>query len=776
MNQPDELARWKPLVHRVNSLGPTMMDRTDAQLRGLRDVLSGRLAEGQTDELAVAEAFAAVREAARRTTGRSYQDSDLIAGAVLYSGQAAEVEDDGYNNFIAILPIYLCVVFHGAVHYVTTTAELAQSSFREVESLCAMLGLRIGLISGTTASVEGYRRAFDADVTYCSHQQVIFAYLRNHLARDPLEVAECRQDLAIIDQIDSILVDQADLPLLIRAPNPPNADLYRKVAVAASQLKRGRHYEIDAGTGEVSLSGDGLTRGAALLRAGTLEGLQGALRRRDLEDALRARDWYRRGVDYQLADAQIVINSERGSRLDRVPRLQEGIRQAIEAKEGLATSPEEAVWARMTVRDYFRTYARLCGISGVVARSSSELEKIYGLHTAVVSNHRPRTRIDHPELLFEKAQARFEALVGDAAERNKAGQPVMIGVLTAEDGSFVGRLLEARKIEYSALLPGDDEIAASAMAQAGHPGSVTVLTSAVARGYDVILGGDITPPTNSKSEALAGIAVLGAGHSRSWRSDQWLRGLTGRRGEPGETRFFLSLDDALLRGLQSRALAALPARIRERADGAPLGAVIERVIKGIQRTAERADFERRLEQLAVDDVESIQRAQIYSLRDELLYESDLADYVSKLVDEVAGLYVRRYRDPDRLLSALAQLYPTRLTISGLIRPGDGLQVGDPGAEREEQIKADAHVAYNRHEEMVGPATMRDMERRIVLSVLDSNWSQHLSELDAMRAAANLNLSPHDRLPEYRNEATKRYKVMLERTKEDIVGYLFHSHS
>lgn len=751
-----------------------MMRWTDAELRSLRDVLSAQLAEGGIAESAMAEAFAAVGEAARRTTGRSYPDSDVMAGAALYSGQVAEVEDDGYNHFLAILPAYLCAVRHESVHYITTTAELAHTSFQEVEGLCSILGLRAGLVSRTAVSVEDHRLAFDADVTYCSYQQMIFAYLRNHLAQDQSELAEFKQQLAIIDQIDLILIDQADLPLFIRAPKPPDADLYRKVAAAASELQRGTHYEIDAATGEVSLSGDGLTRGAALLRAGTLGGLQPAVRRRYLEDALRAKDWYRRGVDYQLAGAKIVISRERGSRLDGAPRLREGICQAVEAREGLATSAEEAVRARMTIRDYFRDYARLCGMSGVAARSGAELERMYGLRTASIGALGPPTRVDHRDVLFDRAQARFDALVGDAAERRKAGQPVVIGVQTAEDGRLVGRMLDDRKIGYSTLLPGDDETAAAVMARAGQPGSVTVLTADAVRGYDVILGGDIASPANSEPAATAGLAVLSAGRGRSWRSDQRLRGLAGRRGEPGESRFFLSMEDALLRGLQSRVISALPERIRERADGAPISGAAERVINGVQRKVERADFERRLGQIAIDDVENNQRMQFYSLRDELLRKSDLAGYVSELVDDVAMIYAGRYADPERLLNALSLLYPARLTIADLVSTADDVRAGRRGAGREERIRADAHAAYSRHEQFVGTAAMRGIELRIVFSVLDSNWGQHLFELDAMRAAASPGLSRRDQLSEYRSEAAKRYTEMLERIKEYIVGYLFHS--
>jgi preprotein translocase subunit SecA len=497
-------------MHRVNDLGPVMIGWTDAEIQAVRHVLSRRLAEGETLEAVMPQAFAAMREAARRTIGRSYSDTYVMAGAVLYSGRAAEVEDDGCNDFITLLPIYLCALLHERVHYVTTTASLARRSFQEVERLCTMLGLRVGLLSGTAVSVVDQAPAHDVDVTYGSYQKFVFEYLGDHLALDSLEPAARRPQVAIMDQIDSILIDQANLPLVIKAPKSPNTDLYQKVAAAASELKRGKHFEIDAATGEVSLSSEDMMRGAALLRVVTLEGLQAAVFKRYLEDALRARAWYRRGKDYQIAGAKIVINGGRGSRSDSVQRLHEGVLQAIEAKEGLAASPEEAVWARMTVSDYFRTYAKLCGVSGALAHSSSELERFYGLRTTTMPVVRPSTRVEHPELMFETARSRFEALVQEVAERHQADQPVVIGVGTAADSRLVGGMLEDRKIEYAALLPGDDEAAVEVMDRAGRPGSVTVMTAEVARGCDVVLDRDSTSQATSESVSRVGLAVLDA--------------------------------------------------------------------------------------------------------------------------------------------------------------------------------------------------------------------------------------------------------------------------
>jgi len=721
--------------------------------------------------LAMAEAFSAVLEAARRTTGRSYHDFDIMAGAALYSGRAVQSDDNGCNHFAALLAVYLCAALREHVHYVTTTAALTRHGHQEVEAIYAALGLRSRFLPGTSVSSEDPEPVTEVDVTYGSYQKMAAEYLGQHLAPGP-GLADHKHQFAIIDQIDSILVDQANVPMVIRAPKPPNADFFRKMAATAAELKRGRDYEIDRATGALSLSSEGWGKGAALLGIDSSEGLSAAGSKRFLEDALRAREWYRRSKDYQVVNARVIISTGSGSRLHGLPRLQEGILQAIEAREGLATSPEMAVWARMTVSDYFRTYTRLAGISGVAAHAGLELERIYGLATVTIPGSGSSVRIDRPDLIFERSRARFQALAEEAANRHRIGQPVVIGVVTDADSLLVGRVLAERKIAFRALHSGDEEAAFETMAQAGGAGSVTILTAEVARGCDVPLGRADT--SQASPEPSAGLAVLAAGRNRSRRRDRWLRGLAGRRGEPGESQFFLSLEDPLLRGLQSRVWDAMPTRIRRKADGMPLGGVQVRVIDGIQRETEQADSQRRGHQFAVDEVESAQRSQIYSLIEELASKSDLKDFVDQLIDEVATIYVRRYSDPDRLLSALSMLYPVRLTMDELVRHGADAGDGAPHAGREEKIRADAHAAYSRLERFIGAAVMRESERRVVFSVLTRSWSQHLSELDAMHAAAHVDDGSHDRLAEYQTEATKRYTAMLEKMKEDIVGYLFHT--
>jgi preprotein translocase subunit SecA len=742
-------------------------------MRNLRYILGEQSSGPENTKLAMAMAFAAVREAARRAIGHTYGDTDIVAGAALYSGQAAAAKDEGSNHLIAMLPMYLCAALREDAHYVTTTPALASHYFRETESICTILGLRSRLLSGTAAPTHDNQPPLGSDIIFGSYREFAYSYLGNHLRPDPPELIRHQNRLAVVDQIDFILIDQAAIPLVIRAPKLPDADFYHKVAAVASQLTRGTDYQISSSTGSVSLTGDGLTRGAALLRTNSLDGLEGAVVRRYLEDGLRAGDWYRRGLDYQVTDMKVVVNTEPGSRLAGNPRLEEGIRQAIEAREGLATSAEQAVWARITVAGYFQTYPRLCGISGLADRASGGLERMYGLRTVSIPGSLPPTRVDHPDLAFEEATIRLEALIREATRRHRNGQPVVIGVMTAEDGELAGAMLDDKKIPYSAVLAGDDEssagaVAAAAVAQAGQPGSVTIVTAAATRGLDITLDGGGTSGPNAR----AGLLVLLAGRSRSWRSDEWLRSLAGRRGDPGESQFFLSYQDPVLRGLHSRAWNRIPARIRRRADGAPLTSVQVHVIEETRRKIAERDFERLLDQQAIEHVENHERANFYSWREELLQEGGLRSHISELIDEVAWIYVERYKDPEQLLSALARLYPTRLTISDLTMLA--AQVDGSDVDRNERVKADAHAAYDRHEQFLGPETMRTTERQIISSLLSSNWSRQLSALEAMRTIPALGLSQRDWLSAYSDEANRQYAAMVERLKEDIVGHVLHS--
>lgn len=770
IGQQGDLGRWAALASQAGDLHAVMAARSEAELAQTRSILRQRLAGGSALSSVMAEALAAVREAVRRASGYRCPEQLLAVGAALHHGFAVEVPDDGRNALVGMFPVFLAAIQSEQAHFVTADAVIARISYDKAKDIFGLLGMRAGLVPEITAPVEDHQRVFGCDVAYGSYLQMACEYLADHLAHSPAELTGCKQQLAVVDQVDAILIDHAADPLIINAARPPDPERFQRIAVAALKLRPGAHYEIADATGRISWTAEGFRQAKQILRA-DLQSLGAAVTRRRIEDALRATDWYRRGADYRLDGGALAVIDAPGSRLAGNARLSSGVIQAIEAKEGLPASGEVAVLARTTVRDLFRRYERLCGISGQAAHASAELERLYPMNTAAVTAE-PSARIDHADVLFEKAESRFEALADDALQRHRAGQPVLIGVASAGDAPLVTRMLAQRGVDGSAMATGD-QAAAEVFAQAGRAGAITVLTPAQPHGYDVVVNGERTAP-EGEAKPSAGLAVLVAGRSRSWRADQWVRGLAGRCGYPGESRFYLSAQDPLLRGLQSRAREAIPLRIRQRGDRVPAGKMITRLVDRVQRDAAAADFQRLLAGLAFEDVENDQRNAVYSMRDDVLLGRDLSAYVEGLIDQVAAIYVRRYPDTERLLSELADLYPTRLTLADLTVSGDSAAGSLPVTDRKALVKADARRAYRRHEEFIGAATLRNLEREFTLRVLDRNWAQHLLEMESMRTVCNSDPKPDARLEEYQGESARQFRAMLDRVKVHVAGYLFHA--
>jgi preprotein translocase subunit SecA len=691
-----------------------------------------------------------------------------MAGMALQSGRAVEIQDNGINYLVALLPAYLSVLQGHKVHYVTTTTDVARRSFLIAEGILAALGVRPVLLSERVASAELDPPESDAEVTYGSYRQLAYRYLGNNIAQDPSDLVEANMDVAIVDQIDAILIDQATLSAVIRTQSPPEDDCYRSTAAAALTMERDTHYTIDLPTGKVSFRDDGLTLARSLLRVDTLTGLHAARHLRYLENAVRAKDFYRRGSDYEVDGLTLAINTGQGSRLANVERLNDGIRQALEAHEGLPITDQETVCARIALHDYFNRYTRLSGLSAVAGRSRAELNDLYNLNTVVMPRIQQITRFDHAELLFELASDRLAALIGDAVKMRQRGQPVVIAVQTDNDRRLAEQLLEERKVGYSALGSGDAEVAGAILGCAGNTGSVTLVTGDVTRGHDITVPSDNVLSDKSDAVATQGLAILCAGRSRSWRTDQSLRGLAGRRGDPGESRFYLSEQDPQLRRLHSKILTLIPRRLRRRADGAEAGASISNLVDKIQAAVEQVDVERRRKFIAFDEVEESQCNEIYILRNHILQSPDLADYVNELITDVVSAYVRYYEDAERLLDALTLLYPTRLNAADL-NFTNGIQTNFE--TKIERITTDVIDIYKRDQEVTDLQVHRDSVRRICLAKLDLNWRRHLLNLEFMRTVIYADSNPLDRLGEYRDEARGLYALMSDRIKEQTFRHI-----
>lgn len=763
-----ERKRWVAIGRLALDLRDSMTTRSVAELGGVRSALSGRPSAGHAEELVIAEALAAAAEAVRRVTGYVCTERNLQAAVALYGGHAVEIADDGVNSIISTLPAFLSAASGTRVHVVSADEHLAARGFRQSENIYALLGVTCSMAPPDSAPLEDHQRAFDAEVTFGSYLQMAYQYLGNHLAQDRREVVGWAPQLAVVDQVDAVLIDHADDPLFIRAPMQPDTEYLGQMVAAAAELNRGAEFDIDNTTGHVSWSYSGLQRAASLLRAEQLDGIGAALIRRQLEEALRARHLYRRGTDYTIEQGRIITRSTADSKLAESPHLRSGVLQAIEAREGVPISAELVVLARITVCDYFRLYERLAGLSGEAAHAAEQLEQLYQLK-AISLRDEAASRVDHPDVLFEQADARLNALVADAVEAHRAGQPVVIGAQSIDDARLAVQMLTKSGVR-PALLAGGGQDADIAFANAGDTSAITVLAGRVPHGYDIDIrrsqaagGGDEHPH---------GLAVLAAGRSRSWRSDHWLQGLAGRRGSAGESRFYLSAQDPLLAGSQSQVMKWIPAAIRRKADGAAVGPREAHVIANLQQKAFSADFQRLLDSLAFEGVETEQRREIYRIRDEILLHADASDYVNSLMEQIATIYVRRYQDRSRLLKRLARLYPPELSDGKLARSLSSGSASDVG----KMIEAELRSAYRIRAEFIGSSALHDMERRIALAVLGSNWRQQLLALESMRIACSFSERPADLLPEYRREATRLYGVMRDRIAEDTLGYLFHSDS
>jgi preprotein translocase subunit SecA len=739
--------------------------RSDSELAGVRTHLSERQVVGHAGDLVLAEALAAAAEAARRATGYVCEERHLLAGAALYDGRAVDMADDGVNAVVSALGAFLAVVSGERVHLVAADEHLAARSFRHTERIYALLGVTCSIAPPDAAALEARQRAFDAEVIHGSYVQMAYPYLANHLAQDRRELVRWDPRLAVIDQVDAVLVDHAEDPVFISAPMQQDAEFLRQLATVAVELHRGGDYEIDDATGRVSWSSSALGRAAGLLRADSLEGLSTALTRRYLEDAVRAQSWCRRGADYSVDRERVIVASDR-SPADSA-QLRTGVLQAIEAREGLPISAGAMLLARITVRDYFRFYERLAGLSGEAARAAVQLEKLYQLKVTSVASG-GASRLDHGDVLFDRADARLAGVVSDAVARHRTGQPVVVAVQSDDDARRAAQTLTKAGVRRLALVTGGGQAAGSAFANAGARGAVTVLGKRVPHGYD------ITVETSAVADGAAGprlgLAVLVAGRGRSWRSDHWLQGLAGRRGDPGESKFYLSAEDHLLAGLQSRVMTWIPAAIRRRADGAALGAVAGRVIADVQRRAEAADFKSLQARLAFQETESAQRRETYQTRDRILQNSDPAVYIGNLIDHVAARYPQRYPDPDQLLKRLARLRPPELSDA---EPAQSLATAQP-ADMEEMIKADLRSAYRKLQKLASPEAQRDLERQIILPVLGSNWRQQLLELEAMRQECGVSQRPSELLSEYETAATTKYRAMRDRVADETLAYLLYS--
>jgi preprotein translocase subunit SecA len=811
------LRRLQGLTDQVNALEEDFLRLSDGELRAETDRYKARLADGESLDDLLPEAFAAVREAARRTLGQRHFDVQLMGGAALHLGNIAEMRTGEGKTLVATAPAYLNALTGRGVHVITVNDYLASYQ----SDLMGRVYRHLGMTSGTVTdgmTPDERRRQYAADITYGTNTQFGFDYLRDNMALASTELVQRGHHFAIVDEVDSILIDEARTPLIISGPAGGDASRwYAEFARIVKRLTRDVDYEVDEKKRSVGVLEPGIERVEDILGIENLYDSVNTPYVGYLNNAVKAKELFTRDKDYVVIDGEVLIVDEHTGRILAGRRYNEGMHQAIEAKEGVPIKAENQTLATITLQNYFRLYDKLSGMTGTASTEAAEFQQIYSLGVVPIPTNRPMARIDQPDLVYKTEAAKFDAVVEDIAERHANGQPVLVGTTSVAKSEYLAQQLRAKNVAHEVLNAKQHAREAAIVAMAGRKGAVTVATNMAGRGTDIMLGGNaeflavaelaergLDPTEDAEAydaawpEALerahqavasghdevlelGGLYVLGTERHESRRIDNQLRGRSGRQGDPGESRFYLSLTDDLMRLFNSGMAESMLTRAGI-PDDVPLESkMVSRAIQSAQSQVEARNFEIRKNVLKYDDVLNRQREVIYAERRRVLEGEDLHEQVGHFVDDVIAGYVTAATsegfpedwDLEQLWSALRTLYPVQLTIEEVEEEAGG-RAHVTAAMLTEELTSDAHQQFLARERQLGEAPLRELERRVVLSVLDRKWREHLYEMDYLQEGISLRaMAQRDPLVEYQREGYQLFQAMLEAIKEESVGYLFN---
>ena len=800
----------------VNSLEDSFASMTDEELRAETDKFRERVKDGESLDILLPEAFAVVREASKRTLGKRHYDVQLMGGAALHLGNIAEMKTGEGKTLVATLPAYLNALSGKGVHIVTVNDYLAEYQANLMGRVFRFLGMECGVILSSMEPDER-RKQYAADITYGTNNEFGFDYLRDNMAWTVEEQVQRGHNFAIIDEVDSILIDEARTPLIISGPAAGEANRwYAEFArIAATLLKRGEDYEVDEKKRTVGILESGIDKVEDHLGVKNLYESKNTPLIGFLNNSIKAKELFTNNKDYVVIDGEVLIVDEHTGRILPGRRYNDGIHQAIEAKEGVEIKPENQTMATVTLQNYFRMYDKLSGMTGTAETEAAEFMNTYELGVVPIPTNKGVQRIDNPDKVYRDEIAKFKAVVKDIKERHEKGQPILVGTASVENSEYLSRQLAKAGVRHEVLNAKNNEREAAIVAQAGRKGAVTVATNMAGRGTDIMLGGNpefeavekmrelgLDPNTNSEAyEArwpevlkacedaakeehdevtkLGGLYVLGTERHESRRIDNQLRGRSGRQGDPGESRFYLSLTDELMRlfntGMATRLMAAAPE------DSALDSKIVSRAIATAQANVEGRNAEQRKNVLKYDDVLNRQREAIYKDRGRILHGDDLKDQISGFVDEVLTTIIdarvaeghAEDWDFDELWSALKQVYPISITVDDLAEDaGDRTKITRDQIVKE--VLADAHLIYDEREKSVGEESMREIERRVMLSVIGERWPEHLYEMEYLKEGIGLRaMAQRDPLVEYQREGYDMYQSMLGAIREETVTYLFN---
>jgi preprotein translocase subunit SecA len=824
MGEGRKLKRLEEYVQLVNSYEEEIKELSDAELRDYTDTLRQRIGDGESPDDVLPEAFGLVREAARRTLGQRHFDVQVMGAVVLHRGNIAEMKTGEGKTLVSTMPAYLNALT-GGVHVVTVNDYLAKRDSEWMGPIFRMLGVRVGLIQ-TTMSPEQRRPAYAADITYGTNNEFGFDYLRDNMAMRLEEMVQRGHAYAIVDEVDSILIDEARTPLIISGMVADSAKWYVTFARMVPRLRDVVDYEVDEQKRTVAVLEPGIEKVERELGIDNLYEHVNTPLVHHLYNAIRAKELYKRDVDYLVTQGEVKIVDEFTGRVLEGRRYSEGLHQAIEAKENVRIKEENQTLATITIQNYFRMYEKLAGMTGTARTQAREFEEVYKLGVVEIPTNRDMVRLDQQDQVYKNEDAKWRAVTEDLALRHEKGQPVLVGTVSIEKSERLSGYLNRRGIPHSVLNAKQHEREAVIVAQAGRVGSVTVATNMAGRGVDIMLGGnpeylarqemaardfdndryllfDMTPEEREEYEVeyrpiyekfkaqtdkehdevveLGGLYVLGTERHESRRIDNQLRGRSGRQGDPGESLFYLSLEDDLMRLFASDRIGRIMERLKWPEDEPITAKMVTKAIETAQKNVEEHNFEIRKNVLKYDEVMNKQREVIYAERRKILEGRDLKDealdWVAEVVNDTGAKFVSKDVYPEEwdlegLITALSSIYPPTTTKQDLEDLVSAEEVSD-------RIVQDAVQAYEKKEEELGTdpqsgtVVLRELERMVLLSLLDNQWREHLYEMDYLQEGIGLRAyGQRDPLVEYQREAFSAFEELEKNIREEFVRYVY----
>jgi len=810
------LRQLETIAKAVNAIEDDFVKMSDDELQAMTGELKERYAEGASLDDLMPEAFATVREASKRVTGMRPFDVQIMGGAALHLGNIAEMKTGEGKTLVAVLPSYLNAISGKGVHVVTVNDYLAKFQSEQMGRIHHFLGLTVGVILPEMRPSER-REAYNCDITYATNNELGFDYLRDNMASSIDDCVQRGHNFAVVDEVDSILIDEARTPLIISGPTQDEVKWYGEFAKIANTLVLDEDYEVDEKKRTISVLEDGITKVEDHLGIENLYESANTPLISFLHNSIKAKALFRNDKEYVVMNGEVLIVDEHTGRMLSGRRYNDGLHQAIEAKEGVEVREEYQTLATVTLQNYFRLYDTLSGMTGTAMTEASEFDKIYKLGVVPIPTNRPMVRMDQADLVYRTEEAKYDAVVEDIAERHEKGQPVLVGTVSVEKSQHLSDKLKAKGIPHSVLNAKVHADEAKIVALAGHKGAVTVATNMAGRGTDIMLGGSVefladaelrkkglepagetaeeydaawpdmleqikTQVGNEHDEVreLGGLYVVGTERHESRRIDNQLRGRSGRQGDPGESRFYLSLQDELMRLFKSDWVDRVLTMLKIPDDVPIENKRVTSAIANAQGQVESQNFESRKNVLKYDDVMDRQRQVVYGERREVLEGADIEAQIRTFIDDVVVGYVTGATlefaeewDLEQLWTDLGQVCPISVDLESLVAEAGGKANLDKD-ELIAKLQADAQAAYDAREAEIGDEVARELERRVLLSVLDRKWREHLYEMDYLREGIYLRAySQRDPLVEYQREGFDMFAAMMDGIKEEAVGFLFN---